>query len=168
MIENVALILFPAALAFAAFSDLLTMRIPNRVSILLVVSYLALAAWLSTPWQTVGLHVACGVVVLLLALVPFSLGKVGGGDVKLVSAIALWVGWDNLSEYGIYASLAGGLLAITIIAIHWHGLSDRFKSFPFVAKYAAKLNSLPYGVALAIGGLMIYPQTAIWRALAGV
>lgn len=168
MIEAVALIVFPTLMVFAAFSDLFTMTIPNRLSLLLVIVYLALALYLPIPLQTVGLHVACGLAVLALTFVLFQFGWVGGGDAKLASATALWLGWEHLLDYGLIASVAGGVLTIAIIALRWRDLPQRLLSFAFVARLAEKSNGVPYGIALAIAGLLIYPQTVVWARLGGL
>jgi prepilin peptidase CpaA len=168
MIEAVALIVFPALMVFAAFSDLFTMTIPNRVSLILVFIYFALAAYLALPWQTLAMHVSCGLAMLALTFVLFQFGWVGGGDAKLASATALWLGWENLLDYGLIASLAGGVLTVAIIALRWHDLPQRLLSIGFVARLADKGAGVPYGIALAIAGLLIYPQTGLWAKLGGL
>ena len=168
MIEAVALVVFPTLMVFAAFSDLFTMTIPNRVSLLLVFFYFALALYLPIPLQTVGLHVSCGLAVLALTFVLFQFGWVGGGDAKLASATALWLGWEHLLDYGLIASLAGGVLTIAIIALRWRDLPRRLLSIAFVARLAEKSNGVPYGIALAIAGLLMYPQTGVWTRLGGL
>ncbi len=168
MIEAVAFIVFPTLMFFAAFSDLLTMTIPNRVSFILVFVYFALAAYLPLPWDTLVMHVSCGVAVLALTFAMFQFGWVGGGDAKLASATALWLGWENLFDYGLIASLAGGVLTVVIMAMRWNELPGRLLSIGFVARLAEKTNGVPYGVALAIAGLLIYPQTIVWFRLAGI
>jgi prepilin peptidase CpaA len=168
MIEAVALIVFPTLMVFAAFSDLFTMTIPNRVSLVLVVVYFALAAYLQLPWQSVAMHVACGLAMLGLTFVLFQFGWIGGGDAKLASATALWVGWENLLDYGVVASVAGGALTVIIIALRWHDLPEKLLSVGFIARLAEKTNGVPYGIALAIAGLIIYPHTGLWTQLSGI
>lgn len=168
MIETVALIVFPALMVFAAFSDLFTMTIPNRVSLLLVFAYLSLAAYLPLPWQTVASHVACGLAMLALTFALFQFGWVGGGDAKLASATALWLGWENLAGYGLLASIVGGVLTLLIIALRWKELPRRLMSIRFLARLADSGNGVPYGIALAIAGLLVYPQTAVWMKLGGL
>jgi prepilin peptidase CpaA len=168
MIETIALIVFPTLMIFAAFSDLFTMTIPNRVSLILIVVYFALAAYLPLPWHTVAMHVSCGIAVLVLTFVLFQFGWVGGGDAKLASATALWLGWENLLEYGIVASIVGGVLTVVILLIRFCDLPSRLLSIGFIAMLAEKTNGVPYGIALAVAGLMIYPQTSVWSCLGGL
>jgi prepilin peptidase CpaA len=168
MLQNFALILFPMLMVFAAFSDLLTMTIPNRISLVLILLYFILAACLGSDWQTIGLHVFAGVLVLAIALLAYLPGWIGGGDAKLVGAIALWIGWEHLLDYGIMASLAGGLLTLVVLAIASLDFSPELNALPCVRLVAKKVNCVPYGVALAIGGLLVYPQTQIWQGLSAL
>ncbi|WP_457797127.1 A24 family peptidase [Methylocystis sp. S23] len=168
MIEAVAFVVFPTLMFFAAFSDLLTMTIPNRVSYILVFVYFAVAAYLPLPWDTLVTHVSCGVAVLALTFAMFQFGWVGGGDAKLASATALWLGWENLLDYGLVASLAGGLLTLVIVMMRWNDLPKRLLSIGFVARLAGKTEGVPYGIALAVAGLVIYPQSLLWFKLSGV
>lgn len=168
MIEALALIVFPTMMVFAAFSDLFTMTIPNRVSALLVLVYLALAVYLPIPLQTFGLHVSCGLAMLALTFVLFQFGWVGGGDAKLASATALWFGWEHLLDYGLVASIAGGVLTVIIIELRRHDLPRRVLSVAFIARLAEKTNGVPYGIALAVAGLLVYPQTGLFLKLGGL
>ncbi|MGC2050717.1 MAG: peptidase, partial [Methylovirgula sp.] len=70
----VATLLFPALMVFAAFSDLFTMAISNRVSIALVAAFFGLALALGVPLKEIGLHAACGLCVLSLTFFFFSRG----------------------------------------------------------------------------------------------
>lgn len=168
MIEAVALVVFPMLMVFAAFSDLFTMTIPNRVSLLLILFYFILAAYLPLSLHTFVMHVSCGLAMLALTFVLFQFGLVGGGDAKLASATALWLGWENLLDYGVVASIAGGVLTLVIIALRWNELPRRLLDIGFVERLAEKNNGVPYGIALAIAGLMIYPQTGVWTKLSGI
>lgn len=165
MTQNVALIFFPTLMIFSALSDFLTMTIPNRVSIMLVIGYFALSIWLGAPLEIIALHVACGLLVLACAFVAFLRGWIGGGDAKLAAATALWIGWENLIGYGVLSSFAGGLLTLVIMAVGWCDFYEYFRSIPFARRLAEKVNCVPYGIALAIGGLLVYPHTEIWRQL---
>ena len=109
MIADVArLMLFPAMMAFAASSDLLTMTISNRITLILVAGFAALAAASGMSITDVLWHVAAAGTVLIFAFGFFTRGWIGGGDAKLAAATALWLGFDHLLPYLIYASLLGG------------------------------------------------------------
>src|ERR1700757_2803569 len=104
MILDVArLMFFPALMAFAAASDLFTMTISNRISLALVAGFALLAAFGGMGTHDVMLHLAAGAIVLVCAFTFFAMGWVGGGDAKLASAIALWLGFTWLFDYLVYA-----------------------------------------------------------------
>src|SRR6516165_2135852 len=110
--DALRLTLFPAMMAFAASSDLLTMTISNRVSLILVGGFAALAAIGGvSAADLLFSHLAAGCVVLVAAFGLFARGIIGGGDAKLAAASALWIGFDHLLPYLVYASLLGGALS---------------------------------------------------------
>ena len=89
MLDLAALVIFPALMAYAAASDLLTMTIPNRVSLALVISFAAFAVFGGLSWDAVLMHVAAGALVLAVCFGMFAFGWIGGGDAKLAAATAL-------------------------------------------------------------------------------
>lgn len=166
---NLALVLFPALMAFAIFSDLLTLTIPNLVSLILAFGYFALSSWLGIPWQIVAMHVGCSLAVLLMTIILFEMGVIGGGDAKLASATALWLGPENLVEYFMVFSLIGGGFAMSILLLRWHTSSDGKWSIAWIARLADKTsNRVPYGVALGLAGMLLYPYSTILRGLAAL
>ena len=166
MFNSLALLVFPLLMIFAALADLFTMTIPNRVSLVLIAAYLLLALYLRLPLATVGLHVSCGLAMLALTFTMFQMGWIGGGDAKLAAATALWLGWPSLFEYGLAASLIGGALTVAILALRHYDLPEKLLSVGFIAKLAEKNGGVPYGIALALAGLIIYPHTGVWTGLA--
>jgi prepilin peptidase CpaA len=161
--DAIRLLVFPAMMAFAASSDLLTMTISNRVSLILAAGFIVLAAMTGMPLAAVGAHLGAAAIVLVVAFVFFARGWIGGGDAKLAAATALWVGFDQLLNYMIYASLFGGLLTLAVM---------RFRLMPLPAvlanqEWAKRLHRMdagvPYGIALA--ALVVYPDTACMKSL---
>src|SRR5215831_19144054 len=81
--DAVRLLLFPALMAFAASSDLLTMTISNRISLILVGGFFFLAVWSGMPLADMGWHVLAALAVLAVTFTFFARGWIGGGDAKL-------------------------------------------------------------------------------------
>ena len=81
-----ALLVFPLLMAFAASSDLLTMRISNKLVFALVLGFVALALFVGLPLEVVGMHFACAGIVLVAGFAFFAFGWIGGGDAKLAAA----------------------------------------------------------------------------------
>src|SRR5262245_60025414 len=115
LIDAVRLLLFPAMMAFAASSDLLTMTISNRVSFILLGGFFALALAIGMPLEAVGMHLGAALLVFVIVFACFALGWIGGGDAKLAAVTALWLGFDQLLAYFVYASLFGGALTYFMI-----------------------------------------------------
>ena len=92
MSETALLLIFPALMAYAAASDLLTMTIPNRLSLALVAGFAAFAILAGLSMQAVLLHLGAGAAVLAASFALFAFGWIGGGDAKLAAATALWLG----------------------------------------------------------------------------
>ncbi|KQT19509.1 peptidase [Methylobacterium sp. Leaf399] len=161
------LVVFPFLMAYAASSDLLTMTIPNRVSLILVVGFFAFAAACGFTWTEVGLHVGAGSLVLAVTFTLFALGVIGGGDAKLAAATALWLGFDHLVDYLIVASIAGGALTLLLLVSRNYPLPFIAGRLPFVLHLHDRKTGVPYGIALAASALVVLPETLVWsRALA--
>jgi prepilin peptidase CpaA len=166
LIDAARLLLFPAMMAFAASTDLFTMTISNRVSLILAAGFLALAALDGMPVVEIGSHLAAGFVVLAVGFVFFYRGWMGGGDVKLAAATALWLGWGHLYEYLLYASLLGGVLTLFILEFRKRTLPPVLANQPWVARLHEPAGGVPYGIALAAAALLVYPST-VWMNAAG-
>jgi prepilin peptidase CpaA len=160
MILDIArLLLFPALMAFAAASDLFTMTISNRVSLALLGGFLGLAVLSGMELHDILLHVGAGAAVLALAFTCFAFGWIGGGDAKIAAAAALWFGFAHLLDYLVYASLFGGALTLLLLQFRQWPLPYSLAGQGWLLKLHAKDTGIPYGIALAIGALMIYPET---------
>ena len=166
MVLDIArLLLFPALMAFAAVSDLFTMTISNRVSLALAAGFLVLAPLTGMGLYDVLSHLGAGAAVLAVAFTCFAMGWVGGGDAKVAAAAALWFGFGHLLDYLVYASLFGGALTLLLLQLRQWPLPYPLASQPWALKLHDKQTGIPYGIALAIGALMIYPETEWIKAV---
>jgi prepilin peptidase CpaA len=166
ILDAIRLLLFPALMAFAASSDLLTMTISNRLSLALAGSFFLLAAVSGAAPMVIALHVAAGLLMLAIGFGCFAMGWIGGGDAKLAAAIAMWFGFEFLMEYLIWASLFGGVLTMMMIQFRLLPLPAFFARQPWIARLHEKGAGVPYGVALAAAALCIYPDTSWMKAIA--
>jgi prepilin peptidase CpaA len=156
------IVAFPALLAYAAFSDLFTMTISNRISIALVIGFFIVAAGLHMPLEAVAWHIGCGLAVLAGTFVLFTMGWIGGGDAKLAAASALWMGFERLADYGMIASMLGGALTLLILQARRLPMPRWAIKREWIARLHKSDSGIPYGIALAIAGVLVYPDTAIW------
>lgn len=167
MYELAILTIFPAAVILAAFTDLFTMTIPNRISLVLVGAFLALAPFSGITLTQFGWHVAAGLLVLAVTFALFIAGIIGGGDAKLVSAVALWVGMEQLLPYLLIASIFGGALTLGLLTFRKMPLPLSLNKLGWLTRLHAPKGKVPYGIALAAGALWIYPETMWFAGLAG-
>jgi prepilin peptidase CpaA len=165
LLDIARLSLFPALMAFAAASDLLTMTISNRVSLALAATFLILALAGGMGVADLLAHVGAGALVLALAFGCFAMGWVGGGDAKLAAAAALWFGFADLMNYLLYASLFGGALTLLLLQFRQWPLPYALTGQAWLCRLHAKESGIPYGIALAIGALVMYPETEWVKAI---
>jgi prepilin peptidase CpaA len=135
----------------AAAIDLRTRTIPNGLN--LAVALLAVPFWWLTgidPWPDIALQVGAAALVFAAFAGLFALGAMGGGDVKLIAALALWLPWPALLAVLVIMSLAGGLLTLAML------IRKR------LARSEAALE-IPYGVAIACGGLWVIAQPFLYQ-----
>ncbi|HEY1142899.1 MAG TPA: prepilin peptidase [Sphingomicrobium sp.] len=133
-------------LVVAAVIDVRTFTISNRLN--LTVALLAPLYWWSAHlplWPDIGLQVAVAMGVFALLAAAFYMGMMGGGDVKLAAALALWFSPVSTFRFLVWMSIAGGLLTVVVLVAH-------------KARKKAGRAEVPYGVAIAVGGLAILAQ----------
>jgi prepilin peptidase CpaA len=165
MTDAIRLFLFPALMAFAAFSDLFTMTISNRISLLLVAGFFVMALLIGMSGADMLSHMGAGLAVLAVTFTLFACGWIGGGDAKLAAATALWLGFDPLMSYLVYASLFGGALTLAIIRYRLIPLPTALAGQEWATRLHRADAGVPYGIALAAGALAVYPQTIWMRPL---
>ncbi|MET3926895.1 prepilin peptidase [Devosia sp. 2618] len=164
--STIALFLFPLGMAFAASSDLLTMRISNKLVLLLVVAFCIVAMAINLPLQQFAMHIVCALTVLAVGFVFFALRWVGGGDAKLAAATALWLGFGLTLPYLVYAALLGGLLTLIILALRRLPMTPMLMRYVWLERLYNPKSGVPYGIALAIAGMMTYASSPIFERLA--
>jgi prepilin peptidase CpaA len=133
-------------LVVAAVIDVRTFTISNRLN--LTVALLAPLYWLAAAvplWPDAAIQVAVAAGVFVLLAGAFSIGMMGGGDVKLAAALALWFSPLSTLHFLVVMSLAGGVLTLGLMA------AQRMRAKP-------GRPEIPYGVAIAFGGLAILAQ----------
>jgi prepilin peptidase CpaA len=142
---DLLLLWLAVVLIVAAVIDVRTFTISNRLN--LSVALGAPLYWLSiaSPWSGVAVQLAAGGIVFVLLAGAFYAGMMGGGDVKLASALALWFSPGGTIKFLVWMSLAGGVLTLVLVA--WHR-----------AKRREGRPEIPYGVAIAFGALAILTQ----------
>lgn len=164
--STIALLFFPLAMAFAASSDLLTMRISNKLVLLLAAGFVVMALLVELPLQQFAMHVLCALVVLVVAFGLFAMRLIGGGDAKLAAATTLWLGFGLTLPYLVYTALLGGGLTLLILILRRVPINPLITRFVWINRLHDPKQGVPYGIAMAIAGLLTYSNTAIFERLA--
>lgn len=161
------LVVFPAAMAYAAASDLFSMTISNKLCLVLVGTFAFCAIWLGLPLALIGWHLAAGLLVLTVCFGFFAAGWIGGGDAKFAAATALWFGFEQLMPYLMISTVAGGMLTLALLAVRKQPLPLPVARWPWAQRLHSPTEGVPYGIALAFSALFILPEADIWRAAMG-
>jgi prepilin peptidase CpaA len=167
MTDVIRLLLFPALMAFAASSDLLTMTISNKLSLTLAGGFFLLTIITGMGLTAIGMHLAAGALVLTVSFGFFAMGWIGGGDAKLAAATALWFGFDYLLVYLVYAALFGGALTFLVIQFRRLPLPPQLARYTWILRLHEAGGGVPYGIALAAAALAVYPKTG-WMPAFGI
>ncbi|VAV89013.1 Type IV prepilin peptidase TadV/CpaA [hydrothermal vent metagenome] len=162
MISQLVLLLFPLLMFIAAWRDVVSMTIPNWVSLALLGLFLVAAPLIGLSWTEFGLHMAVGLGALLLTILMFALRWIGGGDAKLFAAAALWMGWPDILPYALIAALIGGLFSVLLIFARKTALPPVLYTQKWSANLLKKDGDMPYGVALCAAALFYFPSSALF------
>ncbi|MCJ8190186.1 A24 family peptidase [Sphingomicrobium aestuariivivum] len=130
---------------YMAVRDVQTYRIANWIVGATILG--ALAYWVSIDISLTGALIRLGMAVLVFAIFAgmYALGVMGGGDVKLAAALALWFPWTSTVEFFVIMSIAGGLVSMAAFINHKIRQKDG-------------KAEVPYGVAIAVGALWLLTQ----------
>ena len=101
-------------------------------------------------WPDAAIQLGLAAIVFAIFVGAFALGQMGGGDVKLIGAIALWLPFEPLAWMLIVMSLVGGALTLLLVIERW------------LRRVAAPIE-VPYGVAIAIAALFALHEPILNR-----
>lgn len=166
---NALIYIFPAMLVVAAVSDIACFEIPNWVSIVLVAGYVLIAFLNGAGVGQIAVHLGAGAALFAVGAVLFYFGAFGGGDVKLLAASAVWVGWQDLLPYLIVVALAGGVVTLLLLVFRWvnkfvGNVNEKITaddgpandSPEWLKRLLSPEKGVPYGVAIGLAGLLIF------------
>tara|TARA_R110000782_G_scaffold78293_5_gene156091 strand:- start:84699 stop:85172 length:474 start_codon:yes stop_codon:yes gene_type:complete len=150
-IRILLLVAFAALLVAAAVTDIRSRIISNRLNI--AIALLAPFYWLASGlpiWPDMALQLALGIGMFGIFAMLFALGLMGGGDVKLLAAVALWFPWQALMLLLLIMALLGGV--ITLVTIIHHRMTKRMGQ-----------PEVPYGVAIALAAMWLVGERIIYQ-----
>jgi len=155
--------LFVMLVLWGMWSDLVSLTIPDLVSIGLAAGFLLAALLAGAPLQTIAQHVGVAVLVFAAGATLFFLGAFGGGDVKMLAAVALWAGWPMVVTLLVWVALLGGGLAAVLLLFRRMPLSAGQQRRAWIARLHRPDGGIPYGIAIGIGSLLLLPRITWWQ-----
>lgn len=156
---------FAATTLWAALIDLTTMKIRNDLVLFLLAVYAALAPLAGFGVAEIGMSAAMASGILVFMFIFFAMGWIGGGDAKLAAVIALWLGADHAPWFMLYTALFGGVITLALLQFRTIDLPSTCRRLPWVMKLHQSGVGVPYGVAIALAGLLTFAETRWIAAL---
>ena len=159
MYEFAMLSVFPGIMIFAGAMDLFTMTIPNKVSLVLIIAFLLLAPITGMGWEQFSMHLTTGAAFLVIGFTMFAFNLCGGGDAKILAAAGLWLGFDHVLDYALYAAIFGGIITIGLLGMRRLPVPIWLIHQNWFSRLYHYETGVPYGIALAAAALAVYPNT---------
>jgi len=159
--------LFPALVIVGGLHDLITMKIPNWISLALVGVFFPVAILVGVAPLDIAIHVGIGLAALIVGMGMFAVGWVGGGDAKLLAASCLWMGLTGVSTFLLATGVLGGLFCLFLLmGRQYFPLIAPSVSQGWVVNLMEPRGDIPYGVAIAAGALLALPESGLFLAFA--
>ena len=167
MASLIVLSVFPAALIIAAANDLYEFKIPNWIAITLFCAYFAAGAAFGAGASDMleGLLLAGAALTIGFGL--FAMRILGGGDAKLIAAIAPWIGLSAAPLFLVNMAFSGAVLAAALLLFRKTPALPIYAQAPWVMRLHQKPKDIPYAVAIAAGGLLSFPHTPLFQLAFG-
>ncbi|MDM7981521.1 MAG: prepilin peptidase [Rhizobium sp.] len=161
MYNAAVFLILPISLVLAALTDFLEMKIPNRIPALLAASFFVVIPFSGFGMIEISWHLAAALMVFAVCFALFAFNVMGGGDAKILTAAALWFGFNtSLFEFLVYTGYLGGVLTILVMLLraNWDKLATVGVRLPQTFMIA---NKIPYAIAIGAAGLLAYPSSPL-------
>ena len=149
------LILLLILLLIAGLWDLATFQIPNWLCLAVLGSFLLFAAVAPLALSEVMFRLGVGFGFLVVGMILFARGYLGGGDVKLLAASIVWFGWPTLLLYLVAVTLFGGALAVCLLIFRRLPLPPAWSGRAWLKRLHGRDEGVPYGIAIGLAGLVM-------------
>jgi prepilin peptidase CpaA len=161
-IQALVLLIFPVLVIWAALKDVTSFTIPNWLNGALAAAFFLAAPLAGASLGVVGVNLAVGLAGLVIGMIMFALGWIGGGDAKLLAAASLWLGWPALTAFLLATTLAGGALALLLLGLRSQLARAHTPVMGgWIDRLATPGEPAPYGVAIACGALCAFPACTL-------
>jgi len=166
-LTSVIFFFFSMPLLFAAVNDATTMKIPNWISLVMMAGFFLIVPF---TWQGIAdflTHIAVGLTFLFAGFGLFSIGRLGAGDGKLMAATGLWLTWPDAMTFTLYTAVFGGLLGLSLL-VGRSFIPVRMMTSQWMHTMFRDQTKMPYGLAIAAGGICTIPKSAIFQVALGI
>ena len=145
---------YPLALVWAVVSDVRHLIIPNWTCIAIAAAFLPPALFQGLDYADIAWHYGAGMALILAGMILFARHLIGGGDLKLLAAAGVWIGWSGLLPYLFLVTLGGGALAMVILT------ARKFKrKIPLIShEDVGGAPPVPYGVAIGVAAIIMFSK----------
>lgn len=158
LIAQLLSLVFPLAMLAIIAMDLGRYQIPNWLVVALALTFPPYAYLAGLGWMPIGYHLGIGLLLLVIGLGLFLAKWLGGGDGKALAAAALWLGPSLTPSFLVMTAVFGGVVALALILFRRVKLSEALAAKSWVARLHDQKGSVPYGVAIGLAGLLLYPR----------
>ncbi len=149
----------------AAMEDVRRYTISNWIPAALIGLWCVYAPVSGMGWTAAGLALATGFGALVLTMALWAPGWLGGGDAKLLAALALWFGWPSALTFVLLAVISGGVLALGLLMLRRYAPGLPVSPAWIASGPLAHGAPVPYGVAIAAGTFWALPGSALFSSL---
>ena len=168
MFAQALMLIFPAAVIAAAITDSTRYIIPNRLCAALALAFVPAALAAGLPLASFAWCAGLGLAALAVGVALFAFRVVGGGDAKLAAACLLWIGPAAAVPFLLWTAVAGGALAVGLLMARRLPAPLAAGGPAWVGRLLQPGGDVPYGVAIAVGALAVFPLSPLARLAHGV
>lgn len=164
MFDLIPFIFFAVLMISATIWDITSMRIPNRLVLVLLIGFAVCAPLGGLSLTQIATAMAAALVVLGLGFGAFACGWMGGGDVKLLAVATLWLGLAHLPAFLFWTGFFGALLTLALLLYRAVPLpSGLQRPGGWVSHLHQRTTGVPYGAAIGPAALLVFASTP-WMA----
>lgn len=160
-------LVLPLIAVAAAVHDVGTYKIPNWMSAVLLVAFIPAAIAVGMGPRAIAVDALIGLLALFAGMGLFAANLLGGGDAKIMAAMAPFMGLVALPQFLLFTALAGGLVALIVLLARKAPAAVRSRGPQWWRRLLTPGQPLPYGVAICVGALAAYPFARIGQAAFG-
>jgi len=161
MTHYAVLVFFPFCMVMAVLWDITTMKIPNKLVLILLAGFAVFAPLSGLGWQPLLWHVTVAVIVLFAGFGIFAVGLLGAGDVKLLAATSLWLGPAATVPYLLYMGILGGVTIVALLVWRQIPMPLALMKIDWIERLHRPKGDVPYGAALGPAALLVFASSPI-------